>query len=270
LGCKFCQNWDISKAREVEALSEAATPERIALAAREAGCASVAFTYNDPVIFAEYAIDTAIACRALGVRTVAVTAGYLTRHSRADFFEHMDAVNVDLKAFTQNFYSKLCFAELAPVLETLKFVRHETDVWLEVTTLLIPGHNDSSEEIDRLCDWFVRELGVDVPLHFTAFHPDYRMRDVVHTPAETCSRAREQARAHGLCHVYTGNVHDESGQSTYCPECHRLLVQRDWYRIGEYHLRGDACAHCGFKLAGRFTSAGPGSWGPRRRRLRIN
>src|SRR6186713_85459 len=236
LGCKFCQNWDISKAREVEALSEVASPQQIAEAARDAGCHSVAFTYNDPVIFAEYAIDTAVACRALGIRTVAVTAGYVTRQARAEFFEVFDAVNVDLKAFTQTFYAKLCFAELQPVLETLEYLRHETSVWFEVTTLLIPEHNDSREEVDRLCDWFAQKLGVDIPLHFSAFHPDYRMQDLPRTPAETLSRAREQAKSHGLRHVYTGNVHDAQGQSTYCAACSGLLIERDWYRIGAYHL----------------------------------
>lgn len=267
LGCKFCQNWDISKARAVEALSETATPDRIAERAARAGCRSVAFTYNDPVIFAEYVIDTANACRRNGIKTVAVTAGYITPKARGAFFETMDAVNVDLKAFSEGFYKKLCFAELAPVLDTLKFIRHETDAWLEVTTLLIPGHNDSREEVDRLCDWFASALGVDVPLHFSAFHPDYRMHDVDRTPADTLSRAREQAKAHGLRHVYTGNVHDPAGQSTYCSTCGGLLIERDWYRIGRYHLRGDRCTHCGSVLAGHFDAKGPGAWGSQRRRL---
>lgn len=269
LGCKFCQNWDVSKAREIEALSDAAGPEQIARAAREAGCQSVAFTYNDPVIFAEYAIDTARACRDQGIHPVAVTAGYVTAEARADFFRTMDAVNVDLKAFAEGFYRKLCFAELGPVLETLRYIRQETSAWLEVTTLLIPGHNDSVEEVDRLCEWFARELGPEVPLHFSAFHPDYRMRDVPRTPAETLSRARRQAREHDLVHVYTGNVHDSAGQSTYCASCGERVVERDWYRIGEYRLVGDRCAHCGAQLAGRFAATGPGSWGPRRLRLSL-
>jgi len=269
LGCKFCQNWDISKARAVEALSEVATPEQIAEAAREAECHSVAFTYNDPVIFAEYAIDTAKACRERGIRTVAVTAGYVTREARGDFFGAMDAANVDLKAFTDGFYAKLCFAALGPVLETLKYLRHETGVWFEVTTLLIPGQNDSREEVDRLCDWFARELGPGVPLHFTAFHPDYRMTDLPRTPHDTLSRAREQAKAHGLEHVYTGNVHDGRGQSTYCAACSGLLIERDWYRLGAYHVNEGRCGHCGAEVPGRFASGGPGGWGPQRRRLTI-
>jgi pyruvate formate lyase activating enzyme len=269
LGCKFCQNWDISKARQIEALSESATPVQIAEAAKQAGTESVAFTYNDPVIFAEYAIDTAQACRELGIKTVAVTAGYITKLARADFFRYMNAVNVDLKAFTDGFYSKLCFAELGPVLDTLKYLHNETDVWLEVTTLLIPGHNDSEGEIDRLCAWYAAELGPDVPLHFSAFHPDYRMREVVGTPPETLARARAQAKAHGLRHVYTGNVHDPAGQSTYCAACGGLVVARDWYRIGAYQLNGDRCGHCGTRVPGRYAATGPGGWGRQRRRLRI-
>jgi pyruvate formate lyase activating enzyme len=269
LGCKFCQNWDISKAREIERLSDAASPGQVARAAREAGCASVAFTYNDPVTFAEYAIDTAKACRAAGIRTVAVTAGYIAPAARRDFFEVMDAANVDLKAFTEGFYQKLCSAELERVKETLVYLRKETSVWLEVTTLLIPGKNDSPEEIDRLCDWFVSELGPDVPLHFTAFHPDFRLLDVPPTPPETCERAREQGKRHGLRHVYSGNIRDPAGQATYCSGCGATAIERDGYTIGAYGLDGARCRSCGQVMPGVFSPAGPGSWGPHRRRLRI-
>jgi pyruvate formate lyase activating enzyme len=269
LGCKFCQNWDISKAREVERLSDRASPDQLAEAAIRAGARSVAFTYNDPVIFAEYAIDAARACRERGVKSVAVTAGYITAEARKDFFEVMDAANVDLKAFTPEFYRKLCYAEIEPVLETLRYLKHETDVWFEVTTLLIPGKNDAPDEIDRLCDWFLRELGPDVPLHFSAFHPDFRMLDVERTPAETCLRAREQARHHGIHHVYSGNIHDKSGQSTYCAGCGAVVIERDWYELGAYRLKDDRCAACGTALPGRFAREGleRGSWG--RRRLRV-
>ena len=270
LGCKLCQNWDISKAREVERLSDRATPERIARAAKEAGSESVAFTYNDPVIFAEFAIDTALACRELGIRTVAVTAGYVTESARREFFAPMDAANVDLKAFTEGFYEKLCFARLGPVLDTLVWLKRETDVWFEVTTLLIPGLNDSVEEIERLATWFARELGPDVPLHFTAFHPDFRLLDRPPTPPETCFRAREQALAHGLRFVYAGNVHGTHEQSTRCPACDALLVERDWYRLGRYGLEGNACAACGATIPGRFPNAAPGTWGRRRLRVAID
>jgi pyruvate formate lyase activating enzyme len=269
LGCKFCQNWDISKAREIELLSDRASPEQVAEAAERGGCKSVAFTYNDPVIFAEYAIDSAKACHERGIKTVAVTAGYITKEARQDFYQVLDAANVDLKAFTPDFYRKLCSAELEPVLDTLRWLKHETDVWFEVTTLLIPGHNDSPEEIDRLCDWFLRELGPDVPLHFSAFHPDFKMRDVPATPPATCKRAREQALAHGIHFVYSGNIQDVKGGSTYCPSCKALLIERDWYEIGEYRLKGDRCSACGATIPGRFSAEGVDAarWG--RKRLRV-
>jgi pyruvate formate lyase activating enzyme len=270
LGCKFCQNWDISKAREIERLSDSAGPERIAEAAVAAGCQSVAFTYNDPVIFAEFAIDAARACRERGIRAVAVTAGYISDAARADFFSVMDAANVDLKAFTEQFYRKLCFAELGPVLDTLRYLKHETNVWLEVTTLLIPGQNDSEEEVDRLCDWFMENLGPEVPLHFTAFHPDFKMRDLPNTPAATCQRARSQAQKHGLRHVYSGNVHDAAGQSTYCAGCGQVVIERDWYVLGAYRLSGAHCQHCGGAVAGRFADEKPKkAWGPRRLRVAL-
>jgi pyruvate formate lyase activating enzyme len=269
LGCKFCQNWDISKAREIERLSDGATPEQVADAALRAGSKSVAFTYNDPVIFAEYAIDCAKACRERDVKSVAVTAGYIAPDARRDFFSVMDAANVDLKGFTSEFYKHLCAADLPPVLETLRYLKHETDVWFEVTTLLIPGQNDSIDEVNRLSDWFLENLGPDVPLHFSAFHPDFKMLDVPATPPETCKRAREQAKARGIRHVYSGNIHDEASQSTYCPGCGESVIERDWYEIGAYRLRGEACESCGTKLPGRFAATGLDSarWG--RKRLRV-
>jgi pyruvate formate lyase activating enzyme len=263
LGCKFCQNWNISKAREWDRLAARAGPDAIAEAALSHGADSVAFTYNDPVIFAEYAIDVAAACRARGIKTVAVTAGYITDQARPEFFAAMDAANVDLKAFTEDFYYKLTSSRLQPVLDTLRYLRHETDVWFEVTTLLIPGKNDGRDEIDRLCEWFTRDLGAEVPLHFTAFHPDFKMSDIPRTPAATLRRAREQARAHGIAHVYTGNVHDQDGQSTYCAGCGALLIERDWYTLGTYRIQGGACPSCGHPAAGRF-GADKGTWGARR------
>jgi pyruvate formate lyase activating enzyme len=269
LGCRFCQNHDISKARAMDTLADVATPEAIAKAAAEAGCRSVAYTYNDPVIFAEYAIDTAQACRERGVASVAVSAGYITEKARERFFGAMDAANIDLKGFTEDFYRKLAFAELAPVLDTLAWIHRETHVWLEVTTLLIPGHNDSEAEIARLVEWMAEHLGSEVPLHFTAFHPDFKMLDVPPTPASTLTRARAQALAAGLKHVYTGNVHDVEGQSTYCAACQTLLIERDGYVIRSYRLDAEGrCPSCLHPLAGRF-EARPGTWGARRRRLFI-
>ena len=253
LACKFCQNWDMSKSRDMDRLMDQASPETIAAAARKHGCKSVAFTYNDPVIFAEYAMDVADACHAQGVQTVAVTAGYLHDQARREFFSKMDAANVDLKAFTDEFYFKLTGAHLQPVLDTLVYLRHETKVWFEITTLLIPGYNDSDLEISAMCRWIVNEIGGDVPLHFSAFHPDYKMPDVNATPLTTLVRARNIALQAGLHFVYTGNVHHEAGDTTCCANCHSPLIVRDWYQIKHYGLNPEGrCAHCGTALAGRF------------------
>jgi pyruvate formate lyase activating enzyme len=269
LMCKFCQNWDISKSRDMDRLMDQASPEAIAGAAQASGCESVAFTYNDPVIFAEYALDTADACHALGIRTVAVTAGYLHAEPRREFFAKMDAANVDLKAFTEDFYFKLTVAHLAPVLETLRHVHHETGTWLEITTLLIPGHNDSDGEVRELARWIARELGPDVPLHFSAFHPDFRMTEVPRTPGATLTRARAIARDEGLRYVYTGNVHDREGGTTFCPGCGEALIVRDWYEIEAYRLDASgACGACGMRIPGRF-GAFHGGYGNRRQRVAL-
>jgi len=269
LACRFCQNWDISKSREVDTLADEAPPERIARAAVALGCRSVAFTYNDPVIFLEYAVETARACRAAGVRTVAVTAGYVCPEPRRELFDHLDAANVDLKGFTEHFYRRVCGGELAPVLDTLVYLKRETDVWFEITTLLIPGENDSEAEIHRAAAWVVEHLGPDVPWHFTAFHPDFRMLDTAPTPPATLTRARAIAREHGVRHVYTGNVHDPAGQSTFCHACGALLIERDWYVLGAWNLGDDgACRACGARCPGVFEGP-PGHWGARRRPVRL-
>jgi pyruvate formate lyase activating enzyme len=264
LACKFCQNWDMSKSREMDTLADAASPAELAATARRLGCASVAFTYNDPTVFMEYAIDVAQACREAGVRTVAVTAGYICPQPRAEFFAGIDAANVDLKAFTERFYRHVCGAELAPVLETLVYLKRETKVWLEITTLLIPGENDSDAELDAMTRWIASELGPDVPLHFSAFHPDWKMTDHPATPPATLTRARNLAMCNGLHYVYTGNVHDAVGGSTWCPGCGALLIERDWYQLGRWGLvPGGACAACGLAIPGEF-AARPGQWGGRR------
>ncbi|MEO8204312.1 MAG: AmmeMemoRadiSam system radical SAM enzyme, partial [Betaproteobacteria bacterium] len=270
LACKFCQNWDISKSREMDTLMAEASGETIARAAQQLGCRSVAFTYNDPVIFAEYAMDVADACHARGIKTVAVTAGYIHAEPRREFFSRMDAANVDLKAFTEDFYFRQTGSHLAPVLETLEYLVHETDVWTEITTLLIPGKNDSDAELEAQCRWIRKHLGQDVPLHFTAFHPDYRMKDVAATPPSTLTRAREIGRLAGLNYVYTGNVHDSAGGSTYCPGCENVVVARDWYEIRDYKL-DDAgkCLHCATQLAGRYQKFGK-PFGSRRIPVRLS
>ncbi len=264
LACRFCQNWDISKSREVETLAAAASPETIAAAAVRLGCRSVAFTYNDPVIFHEYAIDVADACRACGVRSVAVTAGYVCPEPRAEFYRHMDAANVDLKGFTERFYDKVCSGHLQPVLDTLVYLRRETDVWFEITTLLIPGENDSEAEIEAETQWIMDNLGPDVPLHFTAFHPDWKMVDKPHTPPATLTRARKVALKNGLRYVYTGNVHDRAGGSTYCHGCGALVVGRDWFELTSWRLDDEGrCLGCGTPCAGVFEGVA-GGWGARR------
>jgi pyruvate formate lyase activating enzyme len=268
LGCRFCQNWDISKARSWDKLADAASPEQIASTARRLGCRSVAFTYNDPVIFAEYAIDVAQACHEFDIRSVAVTAGYITADARPEFYQDMDAANVDLKAFSEQFYHRLCFASLAPVLETLKYLR-ESGVWLEVTTLLIPGENDSDQEIHRAAEWFAENLGPNVPWHFTAFHPDFKILDKPRTPTKTLTRAREIARSKGLNYVYTGNAHDVAGGSTWCPGCGNLLIERDWYELGEWNLAGNQCRFCGHEIDGVFEER-PGCWGANRLPVRLS
>ncbi len=268
LACKFCQNWDISKSREMATLASEASPEALAKTAERLGCRSIAFTYNDPVIFYEYALDVASACRERGIHPVAVTAGYINPEPRPAFFAAMDATNVDLKGFTQGFYHKICGGDLAPVLDTLVYLKRETQCWFEITTLLIPGHNDDPGEIERMCGWILEQLGPEVPLHFTAYHPDFKMQTPGPTPAATLSRARSQALALGLHYVYTGNVHDGAGGSTYCPGCGVCLIERDWYRLGRWTLEVDSqgqgrCPSCSALIPGRFEPR-PGSWGPKR------
>ncbi|RDE24137.1 AmmeMemoRadiSam system radical SAM enzyme [Motiliproteus coralliicola] len=269
LTCKFCQNWDMSKSRQMDTLADRADPETLADTAQRYGCRSIAFTYNDPVIFMEYALDVAAACHERDIRTVAVSAGYICPAPRVEFYQAMDAANIDLKGFSERFYRKLCGAELQPVLETLQYLRWETDVWFEITTLLIPDQNDSDAEIEAQCRWIVDQLGPDVPLHFSAFHPDFKMMTTPPTPAATLTRAREIGLACGLHYVYTGNVHDRRGGSTFCPDCGSMLIERDWYQLGHWGLndRG-GCGHCGKAIAGRF-EASPGHWGAQRQPVRI-
>ena len=264
LACKFCQNWDISKSREIDTLTRQATPEKIAQAATVLGCRSVAFTYNDPVIFMEYAIDTAIACREVGIKTIAVTAGYICEEPRREFFSFVDAANVDLKAFTERFYWKITGSHLQPVLDTLVYLKHETDVWFEITTLIIPGENDSATEIDSMTQWMVENLGPNVPLHLTAFHPDWKMIDKPPTSANTLYQARKIARSNGIRYVYTGNIHDQKGQSTCCSNCGETLIGRNWYVLSDWKLDDSGhCLNCNTQCTGVF-EATPGNWGAKR------
>lgn len=269
LACKFCQNWDISKSREMDRLMDQASPEAIVKKALALGCKSVAFTYNDPVIFHEYVVDVARYARQRGLSTVAVTAGYICEKPRKEFFKDIDAVNVDLKAFTENFYKRFTGSSLQSVLDTLVYLKNATHCWFEITTLLIPGLNDSDEEIKRMSAWIFQYLGPDVPLHFSAFHPDYKMMDYPPTPPATLTRAREIAIGEGLHYVYTGNVHDSEGGSSYCSGCGERVIDRDWYLIRDYKITGQGCCqHCGEQLPGKFESD-VGDWGPKRMVVRI-
>lgn len=265
LACNFCQNWDISKSREMDTLMSKASPDAIAQAARDNGCHSVAYTYNDPVVFHEYAIDTAQACRELGIKSVAVSAGYVCAEPRAEFYRYMDAANIDLKAFTERFYYKIAGGHLDPVLETIKYIKHETSVWMELTTLIIPDENDSEAELESMTQWVVENLGPDVPMHFTAFHPDWKMRNKPSTPLSSLLLARQIALKNGIRYAYVGNVHDKAEQSTYCHSCKQLLIGRDWYELSDWNLDvlGN-CRFCGEHCAGIFAPK-PGNWGAKRK-----
>jgi len=255
LACKFCQNWDISKSREMDKLMSFASPAAIAQAAIQHGCRSVAYTYNDPVVFHEYAIDTAQACRELGLKSVAVTAGYVCAEPRAEFYQWMDAANVDLKAFSEDFYHKIAGGHLQAVLETLQYIKQETQVWLELTTLIIPGENDSEAELQAMTQWVVETLGPDVPMHFSAFHPSWKMLDKPRTPAASLLLARSIAIRNGVRYAYIGNIHHKAADSTYCHQCGQLLIGRDWYVLSDWHLdKHGHCRFCGAQCAGVFES----------------
>lgn len=265
LACKFCQNWDISKSRQMDTLSSRAAPQTIAETALAHGCHSVAYTYNDPTVFHEYAIDTAMACRERGLKSVAVTAGYVCAEPRQEFYRWMDAANVDLKSFSEDFYHQLTGGHLQPVLETLIYIKQKTSVWLELTTLIIPGHNDSESELHAMSQWVVENLGPEVPMHFSAFHPDWKMTDVPHTPAHSLLKARAIALENGVRYAYVGNVHDKAASSTYCHHCGEILIGRDWYQLSDWNLAaGGCCRRCGQPCAGVFQNA-PGDWGGKRR-----
>ena len=269
LGCKFCQNWDVSRCQVKDAVVELVPPHEIARAARKMGCSSVAFTYNEPVVFHEYAVATAKECHKLGIRTVAVTAGYVSPEPREEFYSHMDAVNVDLKAFTDSFYREYTNAELQPVLETLEYIRKQTFTWLEITTLLIPGLNDSPHELEAMSKWIVETLGPEVPLHLTAFFPSYKMSDHPYMSPELLRRARKIVLRSGLRYVYTGNIRDPKSESTYCHSCKKILIGRNDYNFTDWNLSEEgACKNCGTVCPGVF-EAKPGTWGSKRTQIKL-
>lgn len=252
LGCKFCQNWYVSKARLDSVNSMEVSPEEVVALAKRYKVPSIAFTYNDPVIFGEYVVDISKLARQEGIKSVMVTAGYIDKNARKDVYKYIDAANVDLKAFTESFYREITFSHLEHVLDTLKWLKHETDVWFEITTLLIPGENDSSDEIQNMCNWILENLGDEVPLHFTAFHPDFKMLNKSRTPVETLNRSRNIALKSGIKYCYTGNVHNREGQTTYCPSCSKPLIERDWHSINTNKLTNNNCPYCNTKIAGVF------------------
>ncbi len=256
LGCRFCQNWSISKAKLDDAHSLAVSPEQVVELAIQQQVPSIAFTYNDPVIWGEYVIDISRFARELGVKSVMVTAGYITPQARPEVFRYIDAANVDLKAFTERFYHKITFSHRDPILDTLKWLKNETAIWFEITNLMIPGENDVPEETRQLCNWILENLGDTVPLHFTAFHPDFKMIDKPTTPAATLKRARQIALTAGIKYCYVGNIFDNEGQTTYCPACRRVLIRRSWHDVLEYHLEGNRCL-CGEEVPGYFPSTWP-------------
>ncbi|SBW11535.1 Radical SAM domain protein [uncultured Alphaproteobacteria bacterium] len=267
LSCACCQNWEISRTRGAHGPVHRAAD--IAAAARREGCRSVAITYNEPLIALEWASEVAAAARAEGLRVLGVSAGYLAEAARPEFFACFDAVNLDLKAFSDDTYRRLCGARLAPVLETLKYGVRASRAWIEITTLVIPGVNDGDAEIAALAEWIAAELSPEVPLHLSAFHPAHRMRDRPPTPAATLVRARDRARAEGLKFVYVGNLAVADGGITRCPGCGRAAIARDGAALAAYGL-DDAgrCRECGTAIPGVFDGP-PGDWGNRRRPLAI-
>lgn len=252
LGCKFCQNWHISKAQLDDINALYAAPEDVINLAKKYEVPSIAFTYNDPTIFGEYVIDISKIAKEENINTVMVTAGYIDKNARKDVYKYIDAANVDLKAFSEQFYHKITFSHLDDVLNTLKWLKYETDIWFEITTLLIPNENDSEDEIKLMCEWIMNNLGDSVPLHFTAFHPDFKMKNKAGTPAETLTNARNIALREGLKYCYVGNVHHKEGQTTYCPNCYKKLIERDWHSVYSNKIEISKCVSCGFEIAGRF------------------
>jgi len=253
MGCMFCQNWHMSKSKKDPKLTEKASPEEIAMIAKQNDCKSVAFTYNDPIIFFEYAIDTAKECHKLGLKTVAVTAGYVNPKPRAEFFKYIDAANIDLKSFNKEFYKKLCLADIEHILDTIKYVENETDCHLELTTLLIEGHNSSPKEIAEECDWIAKNIGVDTPIHFSAFFPAWKLKNVPPTKPQTLFMAYEIAKNAGLRYVYTGNIIDDEGSTTYCHNCKNAIIKRSGYVLSEYNLKANGiCNFCGTQCSGVF------------------
>jgi len=252
LGCKFCQNWSISKAKLDDLNAINAEPKDVIALAKKYDSPSIAYTYNDPTIFGEYVIDISRLTKEEGLKSVMVTAGYIDKEARKDVYKYIDAANVDLKAFTEEFYWRKTFSHLGDVLDTLIWLRNETDVWIEITTLLIPDENDSEAEIKAECAWILKNLGEWVPLHFTAFHPDFKMMDKEKTPEATLTKARNIALSMGIKYCYVGNVYNTEGQTTYCPNCNTKLIKRNWHSVLTDNVINGKCGNCGTTIHGVF------------------
>lgn len=251
LACQFCQNSSLVHSQSFEVGAVALTPEQIAMSAQEQDCAGVAFTYNEPIIAAEYVIDCAKACHQCGVKTIAVSNGYVLEEARRQFFGEIDAVNIDLKSFTEDFYQRICSGHLQPVLDTLRYLVNETPVWVEITNLIIPGKNDNVSEINELTRWIVQELGTQVPLHFSAFHPSFRMKNNPACGLVILERAREIAMENGIKFVYLGNVRHPNGSNTFCPSCNQLLIDRSGFSVSNHLVLSDgSCSYCGCAIPG--------------------
>jgi len=254
LSCQFCQNWTMSKAKMDDLNALHATPDNVITLAKKHKVPSIAFTYNDPVVFAEYAMDISKLAREENIKSVMVTAGYIDKEARKDVFKYIDAANVDLKSFSDDFYVKLTNSHLNDVLDTLIWLKKETNVWLEITTLLIPGENDSEEELKQLTSWITDNLSDEVPLHFTAFHPDFKLTDKSRTPLQTLKNAADLAKQAGIKYIYLGNVSDSAGQTTTCPNCRQTLIKRDWHSVSINKITKEGtCPYCSTPIAGVYS-----------------
>jgi len=250
--CKFCQNWDISQARPEDISVPYRAPENIASAAKKSGAKTIAYTYNEPTIFSEYLSDCARAGREQGVESVMVSNGFITAEAQKTLFPVLKAIKIDFKGFTQDFYKKVCDGQLQPVLDTLKRLSG-SGVWYEIVVLVIPTLNDSPDEIKRMSAWMVKELGQDVPLHFSRFNPMYKMKNIPPTPPQTLRRAREIAMGEGIHFVYIGNVPGAEAQNTICPSCRAVLIERYEYRILNNTIVDGKCKACGKPVPGVWT-----------------
>ena len=249
LRCRFCQNWEISQISPLESRNYLIPAAQLPLMAQGQGCKSIAFTYTEPTTYFEYMLDAAKTARSKGILAVTHSNGFINPEPQAQLYQHLDAVNIDLKGFSEKFYETVCEAQLAPVLETLKNCRKHR-VWLEVTNLIIPGYNDSPDMITEMCGWIRQNLGSQTPVHFSRFFPLYKLTSVQPTPVKTLEMARDIALKAGLKYPYVGNVPGHPGNSTYCPKCRKVVIKRSGFSVLERHLKAGRCSFCSEKIDG--------------------